>query len=557
MRVYNKANRDQTIVSLGKGLFRVGIVATHGGVEGRGLVAYPTPDRSDGPMAPLSAPISRTPLISLSRGQRWPGPLRALLGPVAVLTLGLGAGLAVLPAPPAAAALPTSCVLNSGSGSLTAECSFTSSGTFTVPAGVSELRVVAVGSAGETFWRPGGAGASVTAVVPVAASSALTVTVGAGAGAPRGGGASSIRTGSDMSTALVVAAGGGAAGVAGGAGAAGAAGLLTGASSCAAGTDGTRGTTPPGPNRGDGTGGGGASCTTGGAAGVSFASGGTLGAGGAGGNGAGGGGGGGYYGGGGGGAWAGTGASNTGGGGGGSSFLASGMTFISSSANTSASASVTISYDVPVASIVISPATATVTVPEPATFTAEGFDSDGDSLGDVTSLSLFTISGGASCTGAVCSGPVGAYTVTATIGSETAQAVLTVQAPAPSGPSGATVSETTIGQGGTVTVSASGFIAGEQIQVWLNSTPVLLTTGVAEADGTFTRTVTIPASAQTGAHRIEFRGAESGSVFVDITVVPVLAATGPQTSADLANSAALLLLLGGWFLAAERIRRRA
>lgn len=470
-----------------------------------------------------------------------------------MLSLGLGLAVVIGPASPAAAALPDNCTFDPSTGSVIATCDFASSGAFIVPAGVSQLSVIATGAAGEDFVFPGGAGAVVTATVPATAGATYSVIVGEGGGLPRGGGASGLLTGSDASTAMVYAGGGGGAGIFGAGGRGGPAGLPTGSSPCAAGTAGTAGSTPPPYASNNGTGGGAGTCVAGSAAGISLGASGALGAGGAGATGyAGGGGGAGYYGGGGGGSWAGGGPSNAGGGGGGSSYVATGATGISSMANASTSASVSVSFVVPVASVTITTASSTIIAPDSATFSVEGFDGDGASIGDLTAASVFTITGAGSCSAAVCTGPVGSYVVTATYGGFSAQAPLTINAPPPP-PStiAGTASTTSLAQSGTVTVSASGFRPGEQLQVWLNSTPVLLATGTASAEGTFTRSATIPADAEVGAHQLEIRGAESGSVFIDVSVAAALAATGSASTAPALAGAMLMVIVGGALLVAR------
>lgn len=64
-------------------------------------------------------------------------------------------------------------------------------------------------------------------------------------------------------------------------------------------------------------------------------------------------------------------------------------------------------------------------------FTAQGFDTLDNSLGDVTATTLFSIAPAGTCIGAACSAPApGAYVVTATNAGHTAAATLTVSAPA-------------------------------------------------------------------------------------------------------------------------------
>jgi peptidoglycan/xylan/chitin deacetylase (PgdA/CDA1 family) len=79
--------------------------------------------------------------------------------------------------------------------------------------------------------------------------------------------------------------------------------------------------------------------------------------------------------------------------------------------------------------LVISPKTATITAGASQAFAAEGFDRYGNDLGDVTVLTTFTISPDGSCIGTSCSASsAGAHTVTATDGTASGQASLTVTA---------------------------------------------------------------------------------------------------------------------------------
>jgi hypothetical protein len=298
----------------------------------------------------LGGPISRS-------GWRWIGVGFALLLALAVLA---GAKQA------RASTLPSDCT-ESGA---TVTCTFSAGpeGTFTVPDGVSNIDVVAVGGAGGgTLGGSGGPGAQVTADLGVAPGSTLfaEVAIGGGAGGADGaggGGESDLRTcsitdpgcpqvGSPQDPRLVVAGGGGGAGAAGGGGNGGSGGVGVGVgdpfdtSICTSGANGTKGTvgTVGGGGAGGGCyfGGAGGSAGPGGVAGT----GGTAGSGGAGGTTfhGGGGGGAGFFGGGGGGsngASNGGGAGNGGGGGGGSSSGPAGSVF----ATASTGAQVTISY---------------------------------------------------------------------------------------------------------------------------------------------------------------------------------------------------------------------
>jgi parallel beta-helix repeat protein len=85
----------------------------------------------------------------------------------------------------------------------------------------------------------------------------------------------------------------------------------------------------------------------------------------------------------------------------------------------------------PLDHLVLSPASATISAGASQPYTAEGFDSAGNSLGDVTSSTTFTIAPNGSCTGASCtSTTAGAHTVTGTKSGKTGTASLTVNAAA-------------------------------------------------------------------------------------------------------------------------------
>ncbi len=77
--------------------------------------------------------------------------------------------------------------------------------------------------------------------------------------------------------------------------------------------------------------------------------------------------------------------------------------------------------------LVLSPADASAVAGASQAYTAEGFDSSNVDLGDLTSLTTFSISGAGACTGSHCgSGVGGDYTVTGTSGTATGTATLHV-----------------------------------------------------------------------------------------------------------------------------------
>jgi parallel beta-helix repeat protein len=81
--------------------------------------------------------------------------------------------------------------------------------------------------------------------------------------------------------------------------------------------------------------------------------------------------------------------------------------------------------------IVISPASATITAGGSQAYTAEGFDASGNSVGDVTASTTFSIAPNGSCTGATCTATAaGAHTVTGNDGGKTSTSSLSVIAAA-------------------------------------------------------------------------------------------------------------------------------
>jgi outer membrane protein assembly factor BamB len=99
------------------------------------------------------------------------------------------------------------------------------------------------------------------------------------------------------------------------------------------------------------------------------------------------------------------------------------------SATGTASLSVTVG---PLAGLTLTPLNASITVGASQGFTAQGFDASGNSLGDVTALTTFAISGGGSCSGTSCTSIVaGDHTITGSDGSATGTATLHVGAEPP------------------------------------------------------------------------------------------------------------------------------
>jgi parallel beta-helix repeat protein len=79
--------------------------------------------------------------------------------------------------------------------------------------------------------------------------------------------------------------------------------------------------------------------------------------------------------------------------------------------------------------IVISPSTATIGAGGSQVYTAQGFDASGNSLGDVTAFTTFSISPNGACTGATCTATAaGTHTVTGNDAGRTSSASLSVTA---------------------------------------------------------------------------------------------------------------------------------
>lgn len=120
---------------------------------------------------------------------------------------------------------------------------------------------------------------------------------------------------------------------------------------------------------------------------------------------------------------------------------------------------------------------------------------------------------------------------------------------------GVTVNPSVAGRGDRVTVSTGIAHAGERLAVWMYSEPVAL--GARTASDTGAVTVTIPADAQFGAHRIAAYAADGSLVgWADITIAEQqgLAVTGGEAPV-VAVVAAMMMLVAGALIV--RRRRRA
>ena len=122
-----------------------------------------------------------------------------------------------------------------------------------------------------------------------------------------------------------------------------------------------------------------------------------------------------------------------------------------------------------------------------------------------------------------------------------------------------TLSTGTARPGDTITAAGTGFDPGETVQAWLESTPVLLAARPADADGSVTVEVTIPADTELGSHSIRVSGLGSGlDARAPLDVVGPLADTGANLwlvwllGLSLLAAGAVLVLLRMWRSSSRR-----
>lgn len=122
----------------------------------------------------------------------------------------------------------------------------------------------------------------------------------------------------------------------------------------------------------------------------------------------------------------------------------------------------------------------------------------------------------------------------------------------------ATVSAASIPRGTEQTITGAGFIPGETVTGVLFSTPIDLGSQVADADGTVTFVVLIPADFELGQHQVTLTGSLSGAVSVAFEVVaaPVAPTVPPVDLPKTGAQVAPLLLLGGLLIGAGLLLRR-
>jgi hypothetical protein len=183
----------------------------------------------------------------------------------------------------------------------------------------------------------------------------------------------------------------------------------------------------------------------------------------------------------------------------------------------------------PLASIVVSPSPATIVPGGSQTFRAEGFDKQGNDIGDETGVTTFSIDGTGSCVGATCTASdPGSYTVTATTtdGVATKTAQLNVVA----APLISAFTPTHGNVGTSVAIAGSGFTGTSAVRFNGAAAAFTVTSDAAI-------TATVPAAASTGKIAVVVSGkvSKSSSPFY---VVPTISGFSP-TSGRIGTSVAI------------------
>jgi hypothetical protein len=102
----------------------------------------------------------------------------------------------------------------------------------------------------------------------------------------------------------------------------------------------------------------------------------------------------------------------------------------------------------------------------------------------------------------------------------------------------------TIAAGSALHLTASGFTAGETVEVWLHSTPVKLAAVTTSGSGSVNLTVTIPASTTPGAHSLVVNGVTSGVTGSAALTVTAAGAADPAVTDPAATGTAALAATG-------------
>jgi hypothetical protein len=170
--------------------------------------------------------------------------------------------------------------------------------------------------------------------------------------------------------------------------------------------------------------------------------------------------------------------------------------------------------------ITISPKTATITVGESKSYTVEAFDTLGNSLGDVTSSTTFTATGGATVTGnSIHPSTSGTYTVTATYSGKSDTATLTANAQSSSSSSSSSSTSNTqpTPKTYTITFTEQGLPNGQEWSVTFNgvtkasNTPTISFSGIKVGDYTWSTSAIVNGNETT---QYALDGSATGSMHV-------------------------------------------
>jgi hypothetical protein len=242
------------------------------------------------------------------------------------------------------------------------------------------------------------------------------------------------------------------------------------------------------------------------------------------------------------------------------------ITFVAAGAHTitatdgraSATATVTVAAG-PVASLTLTPADSTVTAGASVTFAVEGFDAEGNSVGDEAAVLTSDDSTDVVAGSQVTFGTAGTHTITATVGLRTATATVLVQVdPAAVGSITLTLSATTakVKHSVTATVTAKDDFGNDLGDV---TSQVTLTSNYA-ADVIDGSTITFGHASR----HVITATLDGNTSSVTVTVIPAaaptgtgLAFTGATAVPTVATGLGILILGLTLFLAAAYRRRRA
>ena len=116
------------------------------------------------------------------------------------------------------------------------------------------------------------------------------------------------------------------------------------------------------------------------------------------------------------------------------------------------------------------------------------------------------------------------------------------------------MADTTISTGEAITVSFGGFTPFEYVQLIVASTPQVIGSGYADAQGVVTISGNLPATLASGNHTLAVYAPESGTGFKQPITVAGLTLPAPGSSHRLWPN--VMMLLGGMALVVISRRRR-